>query len=205
MKKWLRPLPSVAVLCLIFPAAQSALGQVNVVTQHNDLARTGQNLSETTLTPSNVNVNEFGLLFKNTVDNQVYAQPLVVSTVNIGGGSHNVLYVATTNNSVYAFDGDTGTQYWHVNLGTPISNNDYGAGCVDINGNAGIIGTPVIDPVSGTLYVVNSLNSAGVFSFMLHALDITTGADRTGSPVHSLHARLVYGAARWRNSGVDRG
>jgi hypothetical protein len=189
MNKWLRLLvPSVAVLCLIFPAAQGSLGQVNVVTQHNDVARTGQNLSETTLTPSNVNVNQFGLLFRNTVDNQVYAQPLAVSAVNIGGGTHNVVYVATTSNSVYAFDGDTGAQYWHVSLGTPISNTDYGAGCVDINGNAGIIGTPVIDPVSGTLYVVNSLNSSGVFSFMLHALDITTGADRMGSPVQITNA-----------------
>jgi hypothetical protein len=118
---------------LIFSAVRSAPAQVNVVTQHNDLARTGQNLSETALTPSNVNLNEFGLLFRNTVDNQVYAQPLVVSAVSIGGGTHNVVYVATTSNSVYAFDGDTGTQYWHVNLGTPVSNADYGAGCVDIN------------------------------------------------------------------------
>jgi hypothetical protein len=136
----------------------------------------------------NVNVSQFGLLFRNTVDNQVYAQPLVVSAVNIGGGTHNVVYVATTSNSVYAFDGDTGAQYWHVNLGTPISNADYGAGCVDINGNAGIIGTPVIDPASRTLYVVNSLNNAGAFSFMLHALDITTGADWTGSPVQISNA-----------------
>jgi chitodextrinase len=189
MNKWLRLLlPSAVVLCLIFPAAQSAPSQVNVVTQHNDLGRTGQNLGETTLTPSNVNVNGFGLLFKNTVDNQVYAQPLIVSAVNIGGGIHNVVYVSTTSNSVYAFDADTGGQYWHVNLGTPISNADYGGGCVDINGNAGIIGTPVIDPVSGTLFVVNSLNNGGVFSFTLHALDITTGADRTGSPVQITNA-----------------
>jgi outer membrane protein assembly factor BamB len=189
MKKWLRLLlPSAVILFPIFPAAQRALGQVNIVTQHNDLARTGQNLSETTLTPSNVNVNQFGLLFKNTVDNQVYAQPLFVSAVNIGGGTHNLVYVATTSNSVYAFDADTGTQYWHVNLGTPIANTDYGSGCVDINGNAGIIGTPLIDPVSETLYVVNSLNNAGAFSFMLHALDITTGADKTGSPVQITNA-----------------
>jgi hypothetical protein len=188
MNSWLRLLMPTVVLCLILPAAQRAPGQVNVATQHNDLPRTGQNLSETTLTPSNVNVNGFGLLFRNAVDNQVYAQPLIVSAVNVGGGAHNVVYVATTSNSVYAFDGDTGLQYWHVNLGTPISNADYGAGCVDIDGNAGIIGTPVIDPVSGTLYVVNSLNNAGVFSFMLHALDITTGADRTGSPVQIANA-----------------
>ena len=157
--------------------------QVSVVTQHNDLGRTGQNLSETALTPSNVNVNQFGLLFKVAVDNQVYAQPLVVANVSIAGGTHNVAYVATTSNSVYALDADNGTQYWHVNLGTPISNANYGTGCVDINGNAGIVGTPVIDPAAGTLYVVNSLNNGGAFSFMLHALNIATGADKTGSPV----------------------
>lgn len=171
------------VFCLLFLSVPDAAGQVNVVTQHNDLARTGQNLSETTLTPSNVNVNQFGLLFKSTVDNQVYAQPLVVSNVSIGGGTHNVVYVVTTNNSVYAFDADTGTQYWHVTLGTPISNANYGTGCVDINGNAGIVGTPVIDATAGTLYIVNSLNNGGAFSFQLHALNISTGADKTGSPV----------------------
>jgi chitodextrinase len=175
-------------LLLVLLTAISAQAQVNVVTQHNDLARTGQNLSETTLTPANVNPNQFGLLFKVAVDNQVYAQPLVVSNVSIGGGTHNVVYVATTNNTVYALNADTGTQFWNRNLGTPISNANYGAGCVDINGNAGIVGTPVIDPVAGTIYVVNSLNTGGVFSFMLHALDITTGADRAGSPVQISNA-----------------
>ncbi|HZR28040.1 MAG TPA: hypothetical protein VFA71_04615, partial [Terriglobales bacterium] len=169
-----------AVLLL---ASVSIFAQVNVTTQHNDLARTGQNLNETILTPANVNVNQFGLLLKAPVDNQVYAQPLIVSGVNIGGGTHNVVYVATTSNSVYAFDADTGAPYWHVNLGTPIANTDYGSGCVDINGNSGIVGTPVIDPAAGTLYVVNSLNNGGAFSFMLHALSIVTGADKTGSPV----------------------
>jgi hypothetical protein len=171
------------VFVAVLVAGASAFAQVNVTMQHNDLARTGQNLSENTLTPANVNVNKFGLLFKAPVDNQVYAQPLVVSGVSIGGGTHNVVFIATTSNSVYAFDADSGTQYWRVNLGTPIANTDYGAGCVDINGNAGIVGTPVIDPAGGTLYVVNSLNSGGAFSFMLHALSISTGADKAGSPV----------------------
>jgi hypothetical protein len=168
-----------------------AFAQVNVTTQHNDLARTGQNLSETVLTPANVNVNQFGLFFKAPVDNQVYAQPLVLTNVNIGGGTHNVVFVATTSNSVYAFDADNGTQYWRMNLGTPIANTDYGAGCVDINGKAGIVGTPVIDPATGTLYVVNSLNSNGTFSFMLHALSVSTGLDKAGSPVQITNSALA--------------
>jgi hypothetical protein len=183
MKNCSIALARVISLLLISLTNLSGWGQVSVVTQHNDLGRTGQNLNETTLTPSNVNVNQFGLLFKVGVDNQVYAQPLVVPNVSIGGGVHNVVYVATTSNSVYALDADTGTQYWHVSLGTPISNANYGTGCVDVNGNAGIIGTPVIDPTAGTLYVVNSLNNAGTYSFMLHALALTTGAEKTGSPV----------------------
>src|SRR5260370_27974602 len=132
------------VLLLILLAAINAAAQVSVVTQHNDLGRTGQNLNETILTPSNVNVNQFGLLFKFAVDNQVYAQPLVVANVSIAGGTHNVVYVATTSNSVYAVDAHTGTQFWHVNLGTPTSNANYGSGCVDSHGNARVVCTPVI-------------------------------------------------------------
>ena len=183
---------------LLLLANMLASAQVSVLTQHNDLGRTGQNLNETILTPSNVNATQFGLLFKNTVDNQVYATPLVAANVSIGGGTHNVVYVATTNNSVYAFDADSGTQYWHVNLGTPISNANYGTGCVDINGNAGIVGTPVIDAGSGTIYVVNSLNNGGAFSFMLHALDITTGADKAGSPVQITNSQFSATAQNQR-------
>ena len=106
----------IPLICLAVLMGMRAHAQVSVVTQRNDAGRTGQNLSETTLTTSNVNVNQFGLLFRVTTDNQVYAQPLVVPNVSIGGGIHNVAYVATTNNSVYALDADTGTQYWHVNV-----------------------------------------------------------------------------------------
>lgn len=181
---------SVKFAAVLSLAAIGAFAQVNVTMQHNDLARTGQNLNETALTPANVNVNQFGLFFKAPVDNQVYAQPLVLANVSIGGGTHNVVFVATTSNSVYAFDADNGTQYWHVNLGTPIANTDYGAGCVDINGKAGIVGTPVIDPAAGTLYIVNSLNSSGTFSFMLHALNVGTGLDKAGSPVQITNSAL---------------
>jgi len=173
---------SLALLVLLFNL--SALAQVSVLMQHNDLNRSGDNLSETVLTPSNVNSTSFGLLQKIVVDGQVYASPVIMAGLTIGGGTHNVVYVATANNSVYAFDADSGTQYWHVNFGTPISNANYGTGCVDINGNAGIIGTPVIDTTNNTIYVVNSLNNpSGTYSFQLHGLSLTTGADNSGSPV----------------------
>jgi len=188
---------SLALLVLLLNLP--TLAQVSVTTQHNDLNRAGDNLSETVLTKSNVNSTSFGLLYKISVDNQVYAQPLVVSGLNIGGDTHNVVYVATTNNSVYAFDADSGAQYWHVNLGTPISNANYSTDCPDINGNAGIIGSPVIDIANNTIYVVNSLNNpSGTYSFQLHSLSLTTGADNSGSPVQITASGFVATAQNQR-------
>src|SRR5581483_12361282 len=81
------------VTMIVLASVLPVMGQVDVLTQHNDNARTGANLNETTLTPSNVNVNQFGMLFKHVVDDQVYGQPLVATNINIGGGIHNVVYV----------------------------------------------------------------------------------------------------------------
>lgn len=160
-----------------------AVGQPDVLTQHNDNARTGLNFNETTLTPANVNVNQFGLLFKLTVDDQVYAQPLYVAKLAIGGGIHNVVYVATVNNSVYAFDADAQrTPYWQVNLGTAQRNSDAARFCSDIAAKEGIIGTPVIDRAAGVLYIVAATNDSGIFHQKLHALDIATGTERPNSP-----------------------
>jgi hypothetical protein len=160
--------------------------QVNVLMQHNNPARTGANLDETVLKPSNVNRRQFGMLFKRVVDDQVYSQPLYVANLKIGGGTHDVVYITTVNNSVYAFDANdprAAGPFWHVNFGTPATVYDGKFGCTDINGNMGIIGSPVIDLKSRTLYVV-ALTKAGTgFVQRLHALDLATGADLPGSPV----------------------
>jgi hypothetical protein len=163
----------------------SAPAQVNVLTQHNDNARTGANLSETILTPSRIDVRHFGLLAKRIVDDQVYGQPLYVSNVTIAGGSHSVVYITTVNNSVYAFDANEASAsppYWHVNFGAPASLDEGKFGCTDMNGNMGIVGTPVIDAASGTFYVVALTRAAGGYVQRLHALDLSTGADLPSSP-----------------------
>jgi hypothetical protein len=150
---------------------------VDVLTQHNDLSRTGANTSETILTPANV-ARSFGRLFTNRVDGQVYAQPLYVQNLSISGGVHNVAIVCTESNNVYAFDADiAGVTYWHDTLGTPYTP----SGCGDLTPTVGISGTPVIDPKSGTLYVDAKL-AAGP-THQLHALDITTGSEKFGGPV----------------------
>ena len=177
---------AIGAIALIAPfGAMCLVGQVNVLTQHNDLARTGANLKETILTPASVNTAHFGMLFKRVLDDQVYGQPLLVTNVKIGGGTHDVVYLTTVNNSVYAFDANdpsASTPIWHVNFGTPP--NLYSAifGCFDMNGKIGIVGTPVIDLQSGTLYVVALTEVGGGFEQRLHALDIATGADLANSP-----------------------
>ncbi len=172
---------------ILLPLLHSVCGaQVNVLTQHNNTERTGANLNETVLMPSNVNARQFGVIFKRVVDDQVYSQPLIVTNVNIGGGTHAVVYITTVNNSVYAFDANdpsASQPLWHVNFGTPANVNDWDFGCTDLNGNMGIIGTPVIDDHSGTLYVVALTRIRDNFVQRLHALDITTGVDLPGSPV----------------------
>lgn len=160
--------------------------RVDVLTQHNNLDRTGANLRETVLTPAVVNPNRFGMLFKRVVDDQVYGQPLVVTQVTIGGGAHDVVYVTTVDNSVYAFDANEAraeAPFWHVNFGAPASVHDWDFGCTDMNGNFGIVGAPVIDRATDTLYVVSLTKAGNGYSQRLHALDIRTGADLPGSPV----------------------
>jgi len=179
----------ILVFCPRFTAAQPS-----VVTAHSDVARTGQNTNETILTPANVNQGQFGKLFSYAVDGYVYAQPLYLPGVNIPGrGTYNALFVATEHDSVYAFDADSTTMLWQATLldathgaapgATTVPNSDVNSG--DIVPEIGITGTPVIDPATGTLYVVGRTKENGRYVQRLHALDITTGAERIefNSPV----------------------
>jgi hypothetical protein len=159
---------------------------VNVLTYHNDVARTGQNLNESTLTTANVKSASFGLVGNLSVDAGVDAEPLYVSNLTLAGGVHNVVYVVTENDSVYAFDADTFAQLWHVSvLGANETASD-NRGCGQVSPIIGITATPVIDLSAGThgeiFLVAMSLDSGGSYHQRLHALDLSTGAEISGSP-----------------------
>ncbi len=159
---------------------------VNVTTYHNDNSRDGLNASETILTPANVNSATFGKLNLLSVDGLVDAEPLYLSAVTIGGQTHNVLYVVTEHDSVYAFDADSGAQLWKVSaLGSGETTSD-NHGCGQITPEIGITSTPVIDRTKGAngeiFVVAMSKDSKGAYHQRLHALDVTTGAETAGSP-----------------------
>ena len=157
--------------------------ETNVTTWHFDNNRSGWNSGEATLTPQNVNPQSFGKLFSYLVDGYVYAQPLVVSNLTVNGATHNVVFVATEKDSVYAFDADqvgNGKPLWSTSLimtgETPITN-------ASIQPYLGVTSTPVIDPTTNTMYVVSTQNTPTGGTFRLHALDITTGVEKLGGPV----------------------
>ena len=161
-----------------------------VFTYHNDNARNGLNSSEIALTPANVNYHQFGKRFTYAVDAYVYAQPLYVANVNVPNkGFHNLVYVATENDSVYAFDADgrSNGPLWMRNFTDP-ANQITAVPCADtqtcaIASALGITGTPVIDAASGTLYVVTRTKENGAYVERLHAVDIASGADKFGGSV----------------------
>ena len=180
---------------LLFVASSLMMNaQVSVTTWRNDIGRTGQNLNETILNTTNVSPAQFGKLFSQAVDGYVYAQPLYLPNITIGGQSHNVVFVATEHDSVYAFDADSngGTNanpLWFASMlttahgaaagATTVSSDEVGT---DIIPELGITGTPVIDPASGTLYVVSFTQEGANFFLRLHALDITSGSEKYGGP-----------------------
>ncbi len=163
----------------------AAVPSLDVVTYHNDIARTGQNLNETVLTTANVNSVTFGRLRSLTVDGKVDAQPLYLSQLAIGGAPHNVVYVATEHGSVYAFDADNGTQLWKVStLGVAETPSDARA-CDQVTAEIGITATPVVDRsagANGVIYVVAMSKSGSTYFQRLHALDVTTGAEMFSGP-----------------------
>ncbi len=164
---------------------------ISVLTQHNNLTRAGLNNQEKKLTTSNVNATQFGKLFSLVVDDQVYAQPLVLANVNLASEVRNVVYIATVNNSVYAYDGDTGYLFWKKNYTAPgmraPQNTDMTGACggqyQDFSGKIGIVGTPVIDSVAQTMYFVARSTNGSTFVQNLHAVNIIDGSERPGSPV----------------------
>lgn len=163
----------------------------DMTTYHDDIGRTGLNANETILTQANVTSSKFGLLRVLPVDGLVDAEPLYLSNLTVGGQQHNVLFVVTENDSVYAFDADSGAQLWKVSvLGANESTSD-DHGCSQITPEIGITSTPVIDRnagAHGTIFVVGmSLDQTGAYHQRLHALDVTTGAELSGSPVE-IHA-----------------
>jgi hypothetical protein len=184
---------ALALLTLVL-VVTSTFGQVNVLTYHNDPARTGQNTNEVVLTPANVNSNTFGKIFSFPVDGQVYGQPLYISGLAIPGkGVHNVVFVTTMHDSVYAFDADSngganGGLLWQVSVGTSAAtpNNDFGnryGPYHDIRPEVGIMSTPVIDMLSGTIYLTAFTHEGSNYFSRIHALSITNGAEKPFSPV----------------------
>ena len=184
---------ALAMLLALVSATTLANAQKPVTTWHYDNANGGANTNETILTPQNVNSKSFGKLFSQAVDDAIVGQALYLPAVTISGSVHNVVYVATMNDSVYAFDADSNTgananPLWHTSF---LSNNVTAVpvllqGCAGTSGwtQVGVVSTPVIDPVAGTIYVVAKTYENGKsFVHRLHALDVTTGLEKSGSPV----------------------
>jgi hypothetical protein len=174
---------------LLAPAAAQAQ---SITTYHYDNYRTGWNQNETTLTPVNVNSSSFGLLESVALDDQVDSQPLYMPGVNITAGefqgTHNVIYVATESDSIFAIDAQSGTVLLSVSLGTPIP---YPLGCTENGPNVGITSTPVIDPTSNTLYVMVYTQQTGTPEYMLHALDLGNLTDKVAPELVSASHTLT--------------
>ncbi len=168
------------------PVGAAVSAAADVVTYHNDIARTGQNLHETILTPANVNATTFGKVGFFTVDGKVDGQPLFVGALAMAGGTHNVLYVVTEHDSVFALDADTGAQLWKASaLGAGETTSD-DHGCGQITPEIGITSTPVIDRSRGThgtiFFVAMTKDSGGGYHQRVHALDLATGAEQLNGP-----------------------
>ncbi len=204
-----------AVLLILAETANlCCFGQANVVTYHNDNFRTGQNLTETILTPANVKASTFGRLFTVTTDGKVDAQPLHVSNLQMpNSGVYNVVFAETEHDSAYAFDANSGRLFWRVSLLKPGERTSDPRNCGQVTPEIGITATPVIDMSAGphgTIYMVAmSRDAAGNYEHRLHALDVTTGAEEFGGPVtiaasypgsgaNSSNGRVIFDAKQYK-------
>ena len=217
MKPYLKKYNATFIFLFTLPLifAIDCYSQESVLTQHNDLYRTGWNKQEAILTLNNVKPGTFGKIFTRPVDDQIYTQPLIVLNINIPGkGTKNIVIVATVNNTVYAFDADSANvnnPYWQINVSPGgsrvVRNTDMTGSCSgnykDFSGNIGIVGTPVIDSSTNTIYLVaRSVTPPpdNIFQQYLHAIDITTGTERPNSPV--LIAAQVPGTGDGSSGGI---
>jgi hypothetical protein len=193
------------LVVFIGASAPRAAGQTAVTTYHYDNYRTGWNQHESALTPANVTSKSFGLLLKVKLDDQVDAQPLVVPGVLITAGkyqgTHDVVYVATENNTVYAIDVHTGTVLLSPNFGTPVK---YPLGCTNNGPNVGITSTPVIDPSGNTLYVMVYTQDPKGPAYRLHALDLGSLTDKVTPEVVAASHTLTNGKTFTFNATYQR-
>jgi len=196
----------------VAPSGAASTGQsASVLTYQYNTLRSGANITEATLNPSNVNVSTFGKLYSFPADSLIYGQPLYVPNLHIAGGTHNVVFVITENNSVYAFDADNkvSTPLWHTHVGVPVpcgvnqpvpkSN----CNLVYLTSVIGITSTPVIDLSQGThgaIFVEARIDQAGKYRHALHKYDLATGKDMSGSPV--VISGSVRGTGRDNVNGV---
>jgi hypothetical protein len=201
-------LSSAVTAVVIFFAASVILaaGQTAVTTYHNDNYRTGWNSSETTLTPANVKKATFGLQHTVTLDDQVDAAPLVIPGVMITTGQfqgtvHDVAYVASEGNTIYAIDVHTGTVLLNPNMGTPVH---FPLGCTNNGPNVGVNSTPVIDPQSNTLYVMVYTQDKSGPTYRLHALDLGNLTDKVSPQVVAASHTLTNGTTFTFNAKYQR-
>ncbi|HEY3929686.1 MAG TPA: Ig-like domain-containing protein [Candidatus Koribacter sp.] len=162
----------------------SAPAAINYTTWKYDNSRDGLNPNETILTPTNVK-SSFGTLFTVKVDGKIWTQPLYMNGLTIGSARHNVVYVATDHDDLYALDGDSGATLWHKSL-LPTGESPANSTAIhsDVQPLVGVVGTPVIDPASSTIYLIAQSGDAnGNYFHRLHALSLTSGAEKSGSPV----------------------
>ncbi len=191
-------------VALMSAYAGASCAQVSITTYHYDNLRTGWNRNETILNQTNVNNQSFGLLKTVVLDDQVDAQPLIVAGVSVNGSKHTLVYIVTENNSVYAIDASTGQVLLQTDLGAPVYYTNLPAGCNNNGPNVGIESTPVIDPSSGTLYVIAYTWENNAPVYRIHALSLATLADIVAPVEITASGMLSDGSTYQFNPGASR-